>query len=145
MKRVDIKREEGFTLIEVLVGIFILSMALIALAGLMSTTIRTGDFGRTTSEAANLAREKLEDIERAAMANFDNVQDTVAGSDPVAGVNPDQVEDYGTIAGFSSFRREVYITDGALPVNSKDVAVKVLWSDTVGSGHSTIFRTTMAR
>lgn len=145
MKDTGLKKEEGFTLIEVLVGIFILSMALITLAGLMTTTIRSSDFGRRTSEAANLAREKLEDLEMLAMQSFDGVVDSVPSSDPVTGANPDQVEDYGAIAGYPSFRREIYITDGAIPVNSKDVAVRILWNDTVGAGHSTIFRTTLAR
>lgn len=137
--------EEGFTLIEVLVGIVILSIALLTLSGLMTSTIKNTDYGRRTSEAANLARETMEEIERSAAQNFDSVVDSVAASDPIAGLNPDQVEDYGTIAGHSSFRRETYITNGAAPVNSKDIAVKVLWNDGIGSGHNTIFRTHIAR
>jgi len=145
MKKNIFAEEGGFTLIEVLVGIFILSVALLTLSGLMTSTIKSTNFGRRTSEAANLAREAMESITRNAALNFDAVVDSVPGSDPVAGLNPDVVEDYGTIAGHSSFRRETYITNGAMPVNSKDIAVKILWSDGIGSGHNTIFRTHIAR
>jgi len=32
-----------------------------------------------------------------------------------------------------------------MPVNSKDIAVEILWNDGIGSGHNTIFRTHIAR
>ncbi len=145
-EKVFLRGEEGFTLLEILISIFILSVALITLSGLMTNTIRSTDYGRRATEAANLARETMEGIERTAALNFDAVVDSVVASDPVAGVNPDQVEDFGTIAGHPSFRRETYITDvGSAPVNSKDIAVKVVWNDTIGSGHNTIFRTVIAR
>lgn len=137
--------EDGFTLIEVLIGIVILSVALLTLSGLMTSTIKSTDFGRRTSEAANLGREAMEDIMRSAALNFNGVVDSVAASDPVAGVNPDLVEDYGTIPGHPSFRREIYITNGPLPVNSKDIAVRIVWNDGIASGHNTIFRTHIAR
>ncbi len=144
MKEKAVSGEEGFTLIEVMISIVILSVALITLSGLMTSTIRSTDYGRRATEAANLARETIESIERTAALNFDSVVDSVAASDPLAGVNPDQVEDFGTIAGHASFRRETYITNSALPVNAKDIAVKVVWNDAVGS-HNTIFRTYIAR
>ncbi len=137
--------EEGFTLLEIMVSIFILSVALITLSGLMTSTIRSTDYGRRATEAANLAREKIEGLERQATVNFDGIVDSVAASDPVAGVNPDVVEDFGAISGHPSIRRETYITDGAAPVNSKDIAVKVIWNDTIGTGHNIIFRTIVAR
>ncbi len=143
MKEEFFDGEDGFTLVEVMISIVILSVALITLSGLMTSTIRSSDFGRRTTEAANLARETIEGITRAAAANFDSVIDSVAASDPIAGLNPDQVEDYGTITGHSAFRRETYIT--ATGANFKDIAVRVVWNDGLGSGHNTIFRTYIAR
>jgi len=145
MKERVFVREEGFTLVEVLVSIVILSVALLTLSGLMTSTIKSTDFGRRTTEASNLARDTLEGIERTAVVNFDSVIDSVPASDPLAGINPDIVEDYGTIPGHASFRRETYISNGPTPVNFKDVAVKVLWKDGIGPGHNTIFRTYLAR
>lgn len=136
---------EGFTMIEVLVAIVLLSMALIALAGLMSSTIRSTNMGKNTTVASNLSQERMERIKMTASVNFDNVVDAVAGSDPLTGTSPDSAEDYGAIAGYAAFRREVYITDqGAAPINAKDVAVRVLWRDVFGT-HSVLLRTTLAR
>ncbi len=137
----------GFTLIEVLLALVILSVALIGLAGLMATAIKSNALGKNATYASNLAQERLEALKLSATVDFDGaaLTDTVAASNPLTGANPDSAEDYGAIAGYSTFRREVYITNGAGPtVNSKDVAVRVLWRDALGT-HSTVLRTTMAR
>ncbi|MBI5344933.1 MAG: hypothetical protein HZB83_06305 [Deltaproteobacteria bacterium] len=132
-------------MIEVLIAILLLSMALIALAGLMTSTIRSTNMGKNTTIAANLAQERMERLKMTSSVNFDNVVDAVAGSDPLTGANPDSSEDYGAIAGYAAFRREVYITDqGTAPINAKDVAVRVLWRDVFGT-HSALLRTTLAR
>lgn len=139
------KKENGFTLVEVLIAIVILSLGMLSLASLMPTTIKSANYGKNTTMAANLAQQKIEDLDRVASSNFDNVVDSVAGSDPVNGVNPDQVEDYGSIAGYTLFRRETYVTNGAGPtVNIKDVAVRVLWREGLTT-HQTLLRTSFAR
>jgi len=140
----DISREGGFTLLEVLMAIVLVSVALLSLAGLLTTTIINTNLGKNTTVAANLAQQRLEDIKMTASVDFDSVTDSASGSDPIAGLNPDMVEDYGAISGYTQFRREVYITDGSSPVNSKDLAVRVLWADKIGT-HSTLLRTTLAR
>lgn len=139
-----IKDEGGFTLLEVLIAIVLVSVALIALAGLLTSTITNTSMGKNTTVAANLAQQKLEALKMTASVDFDTVTDSASGSDPIAVLNPDMVEDYGSITGYPTFRREVYITDGSAPVNSKDVAVRVIWSDKLGS-HSTMLRTVIAR
>jgi len=145
MKEKIFKDEAGFTLLEVMISIFILSVALLTLSGLMTSTIRNSDYGRRTTEAANLAREKIEEIERTAVRNFDAtlLNDVAPGSDPVAGINPDIIEGYGTIAGHTNFKRELYITPTG--ANFKDIAVRVLWKDGIGPEHNSIFRTYIAR
>jgi prepilin-type N-terminal cleavage/methylation domain-containing protein len=54
----------GFTLLEVLLSIVILSIGLLALARLMSQTLSTAMQSRYTSLASTLASEKLEDLDR---------------------------------------------------------------------------------
>lgn len=144
MRITGIRDDSGFTLIEVLIAIVLVSVALIALAGLLTTTLKSTNLGKNVTVAVNLAQQKMEDIRRAAAVNFDSVTDSVSASDPIAGSNPDQVEDNGAITGYASFRREVYITDGSAPVNSKDVTVRVVWNDVMGA-HKTLLRTTLAR
>ena len=55
---------EGFTLLEVLVSITVLAIGLLASALLMSTTYKLSVRSRYMSEAAQLASEKLEDLNR---------------------------------------------------------------------------------
>jgi type IV pilus assembly protein PilV len=82
--RIRLKNQKGFTLLEVMISVIILSVALLALAGLQILSIRGNAFGGTMTEAITLARDKIEDLKR---DDWDNV---VAGSDtpPVArGIN----------------------------------------------------------
>ncbi len=142
----EMRVNNGFTMIEVLIAIVILSIALVTLAGLLTTTIRSTTVSRDATIAANLASQRLEDLRTTAAADFDNavLDDTVAGSDPVAGANADYAEDYGTFPAYPNFRRETYITDGASPVNIKDVGVRVLWTDSLGT-HTSLLRTYLSR
>jgi prepilin-type N-terminal cleavage/methylation domain-containing protein len=58
------KRQRGFTLIERLAAILVLTIGLVGMAVLMSNMMTGGARSRHMSEAAMLASEKLEDLER---------------------------------------------------------------------------------
>ena len=64
MSRSLIKRGEnkGFTLMEVLIAIVVLSVALLALAGLQIVSIRGNSFGNRMTEALTLAKDKMEEM-----------------------------------------------------------------------------------
>jgi prepilin-type N-terminal cleavage/methylation domain-containing protein len=73
--RIRVKDQKGFTLLEVMISIVILSVALLALAGLQIISIRGNSFGGTMTEAVTLARDKIEDLKKddwssVAMGNF---------------------------------------------------------------------------
>jgi type IV pilus assembly protein PilV len=53
-------KSNGFTLIEILVALVILSISLLALAGLMATTTRNNAGGGHLTEAATFAQDTLE-------------------------------------------------------------------------------------
>src|ERR1041385_3023885 len=74
--------QRGFTLIESLAAILILTIGLVGLAGLMSNMMSNSARSRYMSEAAMLASEKLEDLERYPAADPDVAvtSGTVAGS-----------------------------------------------------------------
>jgi len=58
----DSIKSRGFSLIEMLIAIVILSISLLALAGLMVTTTQNNSFGGRMTEAATFAQDKLEEL-----------------------------------------------------------------------------------
>ena len=56
------KKTAGFTLIEILVALVILSISMLAFAGLTVTATRTGAYGGRMTEAVTFAQDKLEEL-----------------------------------------------------------------------------------
>ena len=66
MKTRDLNRmvmgARGFSLIEMLISIVILSVSLLAMASLMAATTRNNASGAQITEAINLAQDKIEEL-----------------------------------------------------------------------------------
>ena len=56
----NLLKPKGFSLIEVLIALIILSISLLALASLMTTTTKNNAFGGNLTEAATFAQDRLE-------------------------------------------------------------------------------------
>ena len=56
------KKSKGFSLVEVLVALVILSISLLALAGLMVQSTKNSSWGNHLTEAATLAQDRLEQL-----------------------------------------------------------------------------------
>ena len=83
-KRSARTRSKGFTLIEILVALVILSISLLALAGLMVTTTKNSSFGGRMTEAATFAQDLLEQLRASPWGNVVSGTDQKMGS---TGVN----------------------------------------------------------
>jgi prepilin-type N-terminal cleavage/methylation domain-containing protein len=105
-----IVKSGGFTLIETLIALFLLSFALLALAGLMVTTTRNDSVGGHMTEAATLAQDKLEEFRA---TPFDNI---LAGNDQKTGSHAIQYARNWNVATSA---------DG----NLKTVTLNISWSD----------------
>ena len=63
MKKMEIKRvHKGFTLIEVLIGLVILSVGLLAIAGLQITSVQGNFFSKNLNQATYAAQDRLESL-----------------------------------------------------------------------------------
>ena len=73
-------KSRGFSLIEMLIAIVILSISLLALAGLMVTTTQNNSFGGRMTEAATFAQDRLEELKVTPWANLVSGTDMRTGS-----------------------------------------------------------------
>jgi type II secretion system protein I len=103
-------KNKGFTLIEVLVAMVILSFSLLALAGLMVTTTKNNSFGSNMTEAATFAQDKLEELRAIKWENL------------IDGNNTDQ---QGGSTGINYTRNWNVTTNGSL----KTITINLNWND----------------
>ena len=145
--------ESGFTLLEILIAVTILTVALIGMAGLLATNVKSVSRGKHQLIALNLAQEQLEDVKMLASSDFDDpvIDDTLINNNPlVQGTAGDIIEVRGSIVGYTLYSRNTYIEDDPVAVangetvNRKDVAVIVDWTDVSGP-HNIMVRTIIAR
>ena len=85
MSRSLIKRGEsrGFTLVEVLIAIVILSVALLALGGLQIISIRGNSFGNHMTEAITLAKDMMEKMKNDEWDDIGDWSDDVPPEKPI--------------------------------------------------------------
>jgi type IV pilus assembly protein PilV len=103
-------KSDGFTLIEILVALIILSVSLLALAGLMVTTTKNNSFGGHMTEAATFAQDKLEELRA---IRWENISE---------GLNTDQ---QNGSTGINYTRDWNVATNGVL----KTITISINWQD----------------
>lgn len=99
--------QEGFTLIELMIAIVILSVGLLGMATLTGSIVQKNKFSNDLTAATTLAQDKLEDVRANGYASA--VSET-----KTACVTP-----------FSEYQREVTVS--TLSAGMKQVTVKVYW------------------
>jgi type IV pilus assembly protein PilV len=103
--------EDGFTLIEIMITLVILSIGLTALAGLQISAIKGNTFSKRMTAAVSIANQKLEQIKDAAYANILSESSTQITQSNMR------------------FTRQVTVTNNSPLANTKTVNVTVTWSD----------------
>ena len=119
------RRQRGFTLIEVLIAVFILAFGLLAAAALLAQMALTSNQSRYMSIEALLASEKLEDLNR------------YPASDPAvaAGGSVDL-----TVAGTAGYVDQIQVSAGAAASGSGDIVETTTGTDAGGSPIYTIVK-----
>lgn len=107
-----LKESKGFTLIEVLIALVILSISLLGLAGLMVMTTKNNAWGSHMTEAATFGQDKLEEFMVTSWANI------VSGSDLKTGAT-----------GVNYTRTWTVVADGTNTL--KTVTITLNWIDKI--------------
>lgn len=105
-------KSKGFSLIEVLIALVILSIAFLALAGLMVQTTKNNSFGGRITEAATFAQDKLEELRATSWVAITPGSDRKTGS-----------------AIGTDYARNWTVTPNPTNGNLKEIAVTINWTD----------------
>ncbi len=76
-----LKKSDGFTLLEVMIGLIIFSLGMLLLGSLTVVALRGNTWSNKTTQVVQLMRDKIEDFRDADVADMAN------GSDAVNGLN----------------------------------------------------------
>ncbi len=121
--------EKGFTLIEVMIAIFLLAVALLGLAAVTMTVIKGNTLSQTVTTATTLARDKMEELKG---MNYDALPTLTA-------------TDYATAEGTlqTSAAGSYYTREWSSPgTDTKTIQVRVTWQE---QNRSVEFKTIRAR
>jgi len=121
--------DTGFSLIEVCVGIVILTVGLLAMASVLISILNGNTFSRKLSTATVLAKSKLEDIEAVGYMNISSSDTT-------------QVEDYQSIPNYPGFKRTTSIDTDNPAAGMKKITVTIYWES---DARSTSIQTILTR
>jgi prepilin-type N-terminal cleavage/methylation domain-containing protein len=105
-------KQDGFTLIEVMIGMVILTIISFGLMSLTVGTIRGNTISNKMTAATLLAQDKLEHVKRLGYATAA----TAVGT-----------EHYGTIPNFPAFKRVTAVANNTPATAVKTVTVMVSW------------------
>ena len=109
MNMFNTRNNKGFTLIEVLVAMVILSVGLLGTAALITGIINSNKLSNRITTATTLAQDKMEEIKRDGYSNAAN-EARVSLTSP-----------------YDQYEREVTVIDPSPAANMKTVTVKVYW------------------
>jgi type IV pilus assembly protein PilV len=128
MKRVQPRQKApgGFTLIEVLIGISIFAIGMLAVARLQMHTVRNTTIGNVTSQATMLAHQKMEDIKTLPLASLTNEVEN----------NIDEEGNTGTGGIYNRTTTITAPTDPDLALHARQVQVQVQWNAAHGGNRT---------
>jgi prepilin-type N-terminal cleavage/methylation domain-containing protein len=124
------QRDAGFTLVELLISVTILSFGLLSVASLLLTAVTLNSLGKSTNEGLAYARDKMEALKA---LPSDSTQRDVGGS-----LTSDSTGYFDTVG---TFKRRWQISTG--PVSTKTYTVSVIPLNADARRNKTVTLTTI--
>ena len=116
----------GFTLMEVLIAMVILTVGLLGMAALIAGIINSNKLSNRISTATVLAQDKMEEIRRVGYDDAENESGT---------------ENYGDISNYLLYKRITGVVAGDPAAGMKKITVTVYWD---ADDHSVALQTILA-
>jgi prepilin-type N-terminal cleavage/methylation domain-containing protein len=129
----SVDNNKGFSLIEFMIAITILSVGLMALVGLQSTAIKGNGSNKNLTTAVMLAEKKMEDLKNTAFTSLTTGTTNDPGN-PLTGI--------GGSGGF--FNRSWNVQTYSSSTNMKQITVTIAWT-AAGRSHSTSLDTVVTQ
>jgi type IV pilus assembly protein PilV len=124
--------QSGFSMIEILIAIVVLSFGLLGLAGLQLQGIKNNHSAHTRSQAVDLAYDILDRM-RANRAAALNGEYTIAFDTSITGT-PTSVPDQDLAAWKTALSSKLPSGNGAITTAAQNVTVSVSWNDSRATG-----------
>jgi type IV pilus assembly protein PilV len=109
--KLPIRLDEGFTLIEIMIALVILSIGLMALAGMQVSAIKGNAFSKRMTTAVSMAGQTIEQLKN---IPFNNIQSQSASQVSQSSLN---------------FTRQVTVINGSPIANTLTATVTITWMD----------------
>ncbi len=106
--------QKGFTLLEILVALTILSIGLLGMAGLTTTIMHGNALSSKVTTATTLGQDRMEHFRRLGYSNTPTTDTTTT-------------EDYNSIANYFSYKRVSFIDVDSPSAAMKTVTITVSW------------------
>ena len=128
-----VNEQDGFTIIEVLIAVFILTVGLLAVASMQVSAIRGNNLSDNVTSALALAEDKMEYL-LGLKYNDPDLQDSVAGNNTnlntfaTGSVDHEELNIDETGSAGGQFHRVWNIADDAPAANNKTITIIVTWA-----------------
>ena len=114
------RNEKGFTLLEILVALSILSIGLLGMAGLTTSIIHGNTLSRKVTTATTLGQDRMEHFRRLGYSTTPTADTTTT-------------EDYNSIPDYPFYKRVSFIDVNSPSAGMKTITVTVYWNSNAGS------------
>jgi len=127
--------QHGFSMLEVLISMFVLAVGLLGIAGLQLTSLKATDSANFRSHATILSYDILDKMHANRALALNGSYNIDIGDDPAS--SPSSIQDIDLSNWLNTLALELPSGDGSVAVASGVVVVTVQWNDSRAEGGAT--------